>query len=152
MHTTLIAVGRLRRSLRPPCDDYLRRVNRYGPIVERELREGPPARPAAERRAIEGERVLAAVPDRATLVALDASGTAWTSEQLAAQLDRWRLAARPVALAIGGATGHDSAVLKRADQLWSLGPLTLAHELARLVVLEQWYRAWTILRGEPYHK
>lgn len=60
--------------------------------------------------------------------------------------------ARPLALVVGGSTGLDATALARADHRWSLGPLTLPHQLARLVVLEQWYRAWTILRGEPYHK
>ena len=86
------------------------------------------------------------------MVALEPTGEPWSSEDLAERLDRWRLEARPVALLIGGAHGLDPTVLARANHRWSLGPLTLAHEIARLVVLEQWYRAWTILRGEPYHK
>ena len=85
-------------------------------------------------------------------MALAREGAGWTSRDLAAQLDRWLLAARPVALIIGGSQGLDSTLLARAHARWSLGPLTLPHELARVVVLEQLYRAFTILRGEPYHK
>jgi len=120
--------------------------------VEREVREAPAARPVGERRRIEGERLLAALPTNGAIVALDPGGDPWSSQELAARLDRWRLEARPLALVIGGAHGLDQAVLDRATARWSLGPLTLPHEIARLVVLEQWYRAWTILRGEPYHK
>jgi 23S rRNA (pseudouridine1915-N3)-methyltransferase len=84
-------------------------------------------------------------------VALARQGTAWSSEELAQQVTRWQREARPVALTIGGSHGLSPEVLASADQ-WSLGPLTLPHELARVVVLEQLYRACTILRGEPYHK
>ncbi|MGE0554105.1 MAG: 23S rRNA (pseudouridine(1915)-N(3))-methyltransferase RlmH [Gemmatimonadales bacterium] len=152
MRTTLVAVGRVRRGLREVCDDYLRRIGRYGEIAEREVKEGPAARPVGERRRVEGERLLAGIDPATTVVALEPTGDPWRSEELATRLERWRLEARPVALLIGGPHGLDPAVLARANHRWSLGPLTLAHELARVVVLEQWYRAWTILRGEPYHK
>jgi 23S rRNA (pseudouridine1915-N3)-methyltransferase len=65
---------------------------------------------------------------------------------------RWQQEARPVVLLLGGSVGLDPALIARASQRWSLGPLTLPHELARVVVLEQVYRGFTILRGEPYHK
>jgi 23S rRNA (pseudouridine1915-N3)-methyltransferase len=134
----LIAVGKLRACYRAACDDYLRRLSRYGTVTEREVRDS--------------SRLEAALPARATIILLDRGGTGWTSEELATRLDAWRLAAAPLALVIGGPTGHPPEVARRAAQKWSLGPLTLPHELARVVVLEQWYRAWTILRGEPYHK
>ena len=85
-------------------------------------------------------------------MALDRGGPAWSSEQLASHLDRWRLAARPVTFLLGGSHGLDPMLLASCDERWSLGPLTLPHELARVVVYEQLYRAWTILRHEPYHK
>jgi 23S rRNA (pseudouridine1915-N3)-methyltransferase len=150
--TTLAAIGRLRPALRTACDEYLRRLRRYAPFVERELREAAAARPAADRVRLEGGRLIAAVPEGATVVALDRTGKAWSSEELARRLDRWRIEARPLALLLGGANGLAVEVLHRADAVWSLGPLTLPHELARVVVVEQWYRAWTILRGEPYHR
>jgi 23S rRNA (pseudouridine1915-N3)-methyltransferase len=95
---------------------------------------------------------VAALPARGTVVALDQAGSPWSTEALARHLEQWRLAAAPVVLVIGGAFGVDQPLLRRAASRWSLGPLTLPHELARVIVLEQWYRAWTILRGEPYHK
>jgi len=86
------------------------------------------------------------------MVALARDGTPWSSQELARQLERWLLLARPVALVLGGSHGLDPALLARAAHRWSLGPLTLPHELARVVVFEQVYRGFTILRGEPYHK
>jgi 23S rRNA (pseudouridine1915-N3)-methyltransferase len=100
----------------------------------------------------EGEALLAAVPRDAQVIALDGRGSAWSSEQLAEQLKRWRMDGRELAFLIGGADGHADAVLQRADQRWSLGPLTLPHMLVRLVVAEQLYRAAMIVAGHPYHR
>jgi 23S rRNA (pseudouridine1915-N3)-methyltransferase len=85
-------------------------------------------------------------------VALAGAGDPWSSEQLARRLERWRLDARPLAFVIGGSRGLDPDLIASAAERWSLGPLTLPHELARVVVAEQLYRGMTILRGEPYHK
>ncbi len=151
METLLLAVGRLRPCYREACDDYLRRLSRYGPVTEREIREAKTATPAARVKE-ETARLAAALPARGTVVLLDRAGAGWSSEDLARQLERWRVAAAPVALVLGGAHGVAPELGARASVRWSLGPLTLPHELARVIVLEQWYRAWTILRGEPYHK
>jgi len=150
VEVALLAVGRLRPACRELCDDYLKRLARSARMAEREVRES--RRPAAEGRREEGRRLLEQVPERASLVALDAGGTAWSSEDLARQLDRWRVSARPLAFVIGGSTGLDPAVLERADRRWSLGPLTLPHGLARVIVCEQLYRGFSILEGKPYHK
>jgi 23S rRNA (pseudouridine1915-N3)-methyltransferase len=152
VNTTLIAVGKLRPAYRAAADDYLRRLSRYGPVTEREIREAARAATPALRVKEESARIAAALPARGTVVLLDGAGTAWSSEALAAQLERWRTAAAPVLLVIGGVYGVSPELSFRAAARWSLGPLTLPHELVRVVVLEQWYRAWTILRGEPYHK
>jgi 23S rRNA (pseudouridine1915-N3)-methyltransferase len=148
----LIAVGKLRPYYRAACDDYLRRVSRYGAVTEREVREAGRAATPALRRRDESARIEAALPVRSRLIVLDRDGTEWSSEELARRLDAWRGAAAPLALVVGGAYGLTPELTGRATARWSLGPLTLPHELARVVVLEQWYRAWTILRGEPYHK
>jgi 23S rRNA (pseudouridine1915-N3)-methyltransferase len=148
----VVAVGRLRPAFREASDDYLRRLGRYVRVTEIEVREAGRAVRGAEARRIEGERLAARVPATAMIIALDRSGDPWTSEALARQVERWRLAARPVAVLLGGSTGLDPALLERAASRWSLGPATLPHELARVVALEQLYRACTILRGEPYHK
>lgn len=152
MRLFLVGVGRLRPALREVTDDYLRRLNRVVAIEEREAREAGQASTAALRQQQEDGRILRMVPDGAAITLLDVNGTQWSSEQLAAQLDGWRRAARDVALVLGGAEGVGPAVRERASQRWSLGPLTLPHELARLIVAEQLYRAAMILQGHPYHR
>lgn len=86
------------------------------------------------------------------MIVLDRRGSAWSSEELARKVSGWREGGKAVVLVIGGASGLDPEFVRSADVRWSLGPLTLPHELARVVVLEQWYRAHTILHGLPYHK
>jgi 23S rRNA (pseudouridine1915-N3)-methyltransferase len=152
VQTRLLAVGRLRPAYRALCDEYLRRIGRYGPITEREVREASRVATPALRRREEAARILDAVPDRARVVALDRTGTAWSSEELARRLGRWREEGLDTCLVIGGDWGLDPELVAGARYRWSLGPLTLPHELARVVTLEQWYRAWTIIRGEPYHR
>lgn len=148
----VLAVGRLRAAWRAPADEYLRRLRRRARVEEREVREaGKAGNPVAARRE-EGRRLLEAVPAGTRVVALARAGTAWSSAQLAARLGRWRDTTSGVTLVIGGADGLDPSVLTEAHDVWSLGPLTLPHELARVLVLEQLYRGFTILSGELYHK
>ncbi len=139
MRYRVVAVGRVRdAALRAACDGYLRRLRRFARVEEHEVREGA--------------RVLGAVPEGARLVALSRAGTAWSSRELAARTAEWDRDARPVAFAIGGAEALPRDVLRAAESVWSLSTLTLPHELARVVVLEQLYRAFSIRRGEPYHR
>ncbi len=152
MRRTLLAVGSLRPAFRAACDEYLRRLARLAPLDEREVRQAGKAGNVAAQRAEEGKRLLDAIPDGAAVVLLDHAGTAWTSEALAAQLERWQLAGQDRLFVVGGAVGVSPPVRRRADQVWSLGPLTFPHELARVIVVEQLYRAATLLRGLPYHK
>jgi len=152
MELVLLAVGRLRPSYRQACDDYLRRLARHLTVREVEVREASRSPTVEAQREEEAARLRARVPARARLVALARAGAAWTSEELARRLERWMREARPVALVIGGSRGLAPELIAEAADRWSLGPLTLPHELARVVVAEQLYRASTILRGEPYHK
>ena len=153
MRLTLAAVGARRGpGLRAACDEYLGRLRHYAEVAEREVKEAGRIKDVASRQAAEADRLSAALPDGAAVVALAREGTPWSSRALADRLERWRLDARPVAFVIGGSTGLAPAFIHRAAARWSLGPLTLPHELARVVVVEQLYRAFTILRGEPYHK
>jgi 23S rRNA (pseudouridine1915-N3)-methyltransferase len=149
---TLLAVGKLRPSLRELADDYTRRLGRYVTLREVEVKEASRAPSPGAQRAEEARRLEPRVAPGGVLVALARSGTGWTSEELAKQVTRWQLAARPVALAIGGSHGLGDELIARASIRWSLGPLTLPHELARVLVLEQLYRAFTILSGAQYHK
>jgi 23S rRNA (pseudouridine1915-N3)-methyltransferase len=152
MTVLILAVGRLRAAYREACDDYLRRLGRYGRVSEGEVREASRAPTVEAQREEEADRLRARLPGGATVVALAREGSAWSSEELARRLEGWRMAARPLALVIGGSHGLATGFLESAAARWSLGPLTLPHELARVVVVEQLYRAFTILRGEPYHK
>jgi 23S rRNA (pseudouridine1915-N3)-methyltransferase len=107
----------------------------------------------AERiRAAEGQRILAALPPQATVIALDVRGRSWDTETLANRMQGWLQDGRDVALLIGGADGLSDQCLKRADLHWSLSAHTLPHALVRVVVAEQLYRAWTIISGHPYHR
>ncbi|WP_103074564.1 23S rRNA (pseudouridine(1915)-N(3))-methyltransferase RlmH [Solilutibacter silvestris] len=109
-------------------------------------------RDAARAMADEGGRVLAAIPRGTWVVALDGRGKAYSSEQLAQRLEHWRGQGRDPVFLIGGPEGHADDVLSRADESWSLGPLTLPHMLVRLLVAEQLYRAVSILGNHPYHR
>jgi len=148
----LLAVGKLRPAYRAACDDYLRRLGRYATVHEVEVREAARAPTRAVQQAEEAKRLRERIPDRARTVALAREGKGWSSADLAGRLERWAADGRPLAFVIGGSTGLDGDLLREADERWSLGPLTLPHELARVVVAEQLYRAGTIRRGEPYHK
>ena len=155
MKLTLFCIGKLPDWIRQGADDYAGRIGHYVPFDTVELKEektgGKKADPAwiAER---ECDQLLARVPDDAYLVALDEKGKGRTSEELAALLDRHMLeGTRNLALVIGGPYGLSNKLKTRADMLLSLSPLTLTHQIARLLLLEQIYRGFTILRNEPYH-
>ena len=152
MEVAIVAVGKLRPYYREAFDDYARRLRRYVAFREHEVREASRAPNVAAQRAQEAERLAARLPEYATIVALARVGAGWTSADLAKQLERWLVEARPLTFVIGGSHGLDTSLISRAVASWSLGPLTLPHELARVVVIEQLYRAFTILRREPYHK
>lgn len=152
MHLTLLAVGRLRPAFREAADEYLRRLSRCVRAEEVEVKEAGRAASPAEARRVEAGRLREKLRDRAYVVVLDREAPPWSSEALARRTEHWERLARPVAVIIGGPTGLEPALLRQADEQWGLGPLTLPHELARVVVLEQLYRAWAIRRGEPYHK
>jgi len=96
--------------------------------------------------------MLAAIAQGALVVALDEGGKAFSSIQLADQLAHWMLAYSKMALLVGGPEGLSVACRKRAQQCWSLSTLTLPHQLVRIVVVEQLYRAWSLLNNHPYHR
>jgi 23S rRNA (pseudouridine1915-N3)-methyltransferase len=152
MQLALVAVGALRPGFREMCDEYLRRLGRYAKASEVEVKEAGRLPEGPARRAEEARRLGEAIPQGAAVVACAREGHSWTSQELAKRIEKWQLAARPVAIVIGGSNGLDPAFIAAADQRWSLGPLTMPHELARVVVAEQLYRGFTILKGEPYHK
>lgn len=151
---SLIAVGKPRGPLAGAIGEYEQRVQHYFRYRAAEVREEP-ARHGThpdQVRGEEGKRLLARVPAGAELVALDRTGRGWSSVQLAAHLASAGAAGVATAFLIGGAYGLSEGVLARADRLLSLSTFTLPHELARLMLVEQIYRAGTIARNEPYHK
>ncbi len=100
----------------------------------------------------EGEKMLAAIPKGAYVVALEVGGKDWSTEQLSKQLDGWLHGGCDVALLVGGPEGLAPSCRARADQLWSLSRLTYPHPLVRVILSEQIYRAWSLLKGHPYHR
>lgn len=121
-------------------------------LVELKPEERGAGRPVERAMAIEGERLIAAVPEGATLIALDEKGRAVSTQGLSVMLSGWMRDGTHPALAIGGADGLSAAVKERAAKLVSLSSLTLPHGLVRVVLAEQLYRAWSILARHPYHR
>lgn len=155
MKVVIASVGRPGKLLLPSIQEFETRAGRYWKLESVEVRGERAAenRPVTAVRQQEGERLRAAVPPGAELVALTRTGDAWGSEQLARYLGELALRGSPgAAFLIGGAFGLDRTLLRDATRRLSLSPMTLPHELARLVLAEQLYRAGTIVRGEPYHK
>jgi 23S rRNA (pseudouridine1915-N3)-methyltransferase len=151
----VVVVGKPRaQMLAAAIQEYETRAARYWPLEIREVREEPARGASADIvREREGERLLAAAGAGALIIACEDEGDARTSPELASWMSAEReRATRDVAFVIGGAYGLSPALRARAAQRLSLSRFTLSHELARLVLAEQLYRAGTIVRGEPYHK
>jgi 23S rRNA (pseudouridine1915-N3)-methyltransferase len=150
----LIAVGARQPDwVRDGFEEYARRLPPPFALELVEIPLGPRAGNSPERAVErEGERVLAAIPRGARVVALDERGTPWRSTELAQRIGEWQDSWREVALLIGGPDGHAAAVQARADERWSLSAMTLPHGLARVLVAEQLYRAWSVRSGHPYHR
>lgn len=155
MRIHLLAVG----SRRPAWEsrgfeEYARRMPRACALelveipVSRRTRATPVER-AVER---EGKRMLSAIPARARVVALDEQGQPWSTAQLAETLRGWLEDGRDLAVLVGGPDGLAPACRRRAEGCWSLSPLTLPHGLVRIIVAEQLYRAWSMIRHHPYHR
>lgn len=136
------------------ADEYTKRLPReWGfRLVEVKPESRTDAAATAKVQAAEAVRLRAAIDKGALVVALDERGEAWSTRQLAERLARWQQTGRDVAFLVGGADGLDPALRDAADLRVSLSALTLPHGLVRIVVIEQLYRAASLLRGHPYHK
>lgn len=154
MKVWVAAVGRPRdAALAAAIREYEGRAARYWPLEVVEVREEPGRGvPGEQVMRKEGERLLERLPAGARLVLCDPGGDALTSEAFATFVQGQREAAQDVAFVIGGAYGLGDVVRSRPHRRLALAPWTLPHELARLILAEQLYRAGSILRGEPYHK
>ena len=132
-------------------------VKRMPPEIRVELTElkpeiRDPGKASEKAKTLEGERILAAIPEGALTIALDERGKAVSTQGLSVMLAGWmRDGSQPVFI-IGGADGLSEAVKERASKLVSLSTLTLPHAIVRVVLAEQLYRAWSILAKHPYHR
>lgn len=151
----VIAVGtRMPDWVQKPVDDYTARMPGDFRVEWREVRaeqRSSGATPAVWM-AREAQRIRAAIPPAATLVALDERGVDLTTRDLAARLERWQCAAQPVALLIGGPDGLDPTLKSEARERLRLSSLTLPHPMVRILLAEQLYRAWSVLTNHPYHR
>ena len=155
MQIHLIAVGeRMPGWVQQGFDEYAKRLPPECALRLTEVAAGKRGKNAdiTRIRRDESERLLAAVPKGALILALDVDGKHWSTQQLAGQLERWMAGGQDVALLVGGPDGLTEQVRVAAVQQWSLSPLTLPHPLVRVILAEQLYRAWSILRNHPYHR
>lgn len=155
MRVTILAVGhRMPAWIQDGFHEYARRMppEIRVELVELKAEDRGAGRSVEKAIAAEGERVLAAVPQGAQLLALDERGRAVSTQGLSVMLAEWMRDGTHPVFAIGGADGHAPAVKARADKLVSLSTLTLPHGLVRVVLAEQLYRAWSILARHPYHR
>ena len=146
MHWKIIAIGKPSLTwARQGIAEYLKRLSRYGRTEIEYLKEGTPAQ--------NSERLFKASAGNRR-VAMDERGLLRTTEAARQRVERWEMdpGIKGVAFLIGGADGHTEFLRRETDELWALSPLTLQHELALVVLLEQLYRIQTIKHGEPYHR
>ncbi|WP_127477931.1 23S rRNA (pseudouridine(1915)-N(3))-methyltransferase RlmH [Sulfurivermis fontis] len=155
MRLHLIAVGnRMPEWVEAGYAEYAKRLPADCALVLHEIAPGKRTKGADLERARreEGEKMLAALPKGAYVVALEVGGKDWSTADLAQRLTEWRQGGRDVALLVGGPEGLADTCRARADVQWSLSRLTLPHPLVRIVLAEQLYRAWSITQGHPYHR
>jgi 23S rRNA (pseudouridine1915-N3)-methyltransferase len=154
MTTTLLFVGKTTDAhIEALCQEYLKRLTHYLPVkvqVIPELRNTKAMTPDQQKQS-EGELILRAVPQSAELILLDEHGKEYRSIEFAQQIQKKMSSGRDIFFAIGGPYGFSQAVYTRANSQISLSQMTFSHQMVRLFLIEQIYRAMTILRGEPYH-
>ncbi|KYG89842.1 23S rRNA (pseudouridine(1915)-N(3))-methyltransferase RlmH [Metasolibacillus sp. FSL H7-0170] len=159
MNITIISVGKLKEKyLKMGIDEYAKRLSSYAKIdfIEVPDEKAPEQLSDAEMELVkkkEGERILSKIQDGTHVIALALDGKMKTSEEMATDLDALMTYGKSkVAFVIGGSLGLHTDVLKRADEKLCFGKMTLPHQLMKLVLVEQIYRSFRIIKGEPYHK
>ena len=146
MRLTIISVGhKMPDWVATATQDYVKRMPADCSIEIKEIK--PDLSPAKE-----AVKIAAAIPKGTRVIALDERGKDQTTQQLATQLANWRQEGIDISFLIGGADGLDASHKENAQALWRLSSLTLPHAMARVLLVEQLYRAWTILQGHPYHR
>ena len=155
MQIHLISVGKKMPAwVEQGYQDYSKRLPKECALHLKEISAGKRTQKSDTQKIIreEGAKMLAAIPARSHIVMLDVLGKPWSTKQLSQQLKRWLESGQNVVLLIGGPEGLSDAVKEKAQQSWSLSNLTFPHPLARVLVSEQIYRAWSLLQNHPYHR
>jgi 23S rRNA (pseudouridine1915-N3)-methyltransferase len=155
MRINIIAVGeRMPGWVEAGYQEYARRLANAMPLNLIEISAEKRSKSADIRRIMQKEstRMLQAIPDKAHVIALDREGQQWSTEKLANQLEQWQQQGDDLAVLIGGPEGMTSECLARAQTRLSFSAMTFPHPLIRIMLAEQFYRAWSILQNHPYHK
>jgi len=155
MQINLISVGnRMPSWVQQGYEEYAKRLPRECELLLKEIAPGKRGKNNDIARIVkdEGERMLAAIPNSAHIVALDIPGKPWTTPDLAKAMERWFAGGQPIALLIGGPDGLAESAKQRTQEFWSLSNLTFPHPLVRIIVAEQLYRAWSLINHHPYHR
>ncbi len=155
MNIHLISIGtRMPKWVEQGFAEYAKRMPAECALKLVEITPGHRGKGADIARVVrdEGERMLKAIPRDCHIIALEVTGREWSTEQLAGKLTDWMGSGRDLVLLVGGPEGLADSCRQRADMLWSLSPLTMPHPLVRVVLAEQLYRAWSLMRNHPYHR
>lgn len=159
MNITILCVGQIKEKyFRDAIAEYQKRLSRYCKLQMIEVADEKTKENASEAendliRKKEGERLLKHIKDSDYCITLEIDGKMLTSEGFSKEIDRLGLAGKSsLVFVIGGSIGLDTAVLKRSDYALSFSKMTFPHQLMRVILLEQIYRSYRIMRGEPYHK
>lgn len=155
MRIQLIAVGQKMPSwVEQGFDEYAHRMPPEARLELKEIAAAKRGKNADIPRILQDEcqRIQTALAKNSRIVVLDVKGSAWSTEQLAQRMGDWMQSGQDVSLLVGGPEGLSEECRARADERWSLSPLTFPHPLVRIIVAEQLYRAWSVLRNHPYHR
>lgn len=135
------------------CEEYIKRLGSYSAsVIEIPLAKRHKNGNVLDYKTFEGQKLLEKITPKDHVIALDVLGKSWTTPLLSEQLAQWKQSGKNLAFIIGGPDGLSEMILKRANQVWSLSQLTLPHHLAKVLLLEQLFRADSILNNHPYHR
>ncbi|HEY9200300.1 MAG TPA: 23S rRNA (pseudouridine(1915)-N(3))-methyltransferase RlmH [Gammaproteobacteria bacterium] len=155
MRILLLAVGqKMPAWIEQGYQEYAQRMPAEARLELKEIAPGKRGKNADIKRIVEdeGQRMIAAIPRGAHIVVLDVEGRGHSTEQLAQRMDEWMHSGQDICLLVGGPEGLSAECRALADEKWSLSALTFPHPLVRVILAEQLYRAWSVLRNHPYHR
>jgi len=159
MNIHFVTVGKIKEKyLKQAITEFEKRLKPYCKLKMDEVADEQAPEHLSDKELIrvklrEGERILQKIKPTEYVIALDIQGVSWSSEQLAKEMDKLAISGKSsIAFIIGGSNGLSEEVLKRANQKLSFSKMTFPHQLMKVILMEQVYRAFKILRGEPYHK